>query len=391
MLTIFRRHTSECLTRHHGKDPGRKYRRCSCPIHAEGHRGSIMHRKALDTSSWTRAQDLVREKESRGSWDDPNANRSVLIADAVNSFLQVIAPQNSGKAKSTTRKVRALFLGANPAWMEKSQRTFSEGLLEYCRAKGLTVMSQLSVPVVTEFAAGWKCGPLHRSKRIQLLRRFFRFAMAAEWCQKNPAMELPHTRVKANRTQPTLPFDGDTLPEAGPEWKAILEQVRLNPKLLALTLLMRYAGLRISDAVCFHQSRIRPDRTIFVYTHKTGEPVLVPLHPELEQALGQIAPNSAGYYFWSGESAVTTATDNWRRRLAQTFERAGIAGGHPHRFRDTFAVDLLLRGVPIDQVSALLGHSAVKITEQHYLAFVAARRKQIAEAVRRAWANGNVT
>ena len=77
--------------------------------------------------------------------------------------------------------------------------------------------------------------------------------------------------------------------------------------------------------------------------------------------------------------------------MAQAFKRAGIVGGHPHRFRDTFAVDLLLRGVPIDQVSALLGHSAVKITEQHYLAFVAARRKQITDAVRRAWANGGVT
>jgi integrase/recombinase XerD len=153
---------------------------------------------------------------------------------------------------------------------------------------------------------------------------------------------------------------------------------------------MRYAGLRISDAACFHQSRVLADGSIFLYTHKTGEPVSIPVHRELEQALGQITPNAAGYYFWSGESAVTTATDNWRRRFAQAFQRAGIEGGHPHRFRDTFAVDLLLRGVPIDQVSALLGHSAVKITEQHYLAFVAARRKQIADAVRRAWAKGNV-
>ena len=36
-------------------------------------------------------------------------------------------------------------------------------------------------------------------------------------------------------------------------------------------------------------------------------------------------------------------------------------------FRDTFAVELLLSGVPIDQVSLLLGHSSVKVTEKHYL------------------------
>ena len=390
MLTIFRRHTNECLTRHHGNDPGRKYRRCSCPIHAEGHLGGIMYRKALNTGSWTRAQDLVREKESRGAWDDPAANQQVLIADAVNCFLKAIAPDNGGKAKSTTRKVRSLFLGSSPEWATRSKRPASAGLLEFCRDKGYTVLSQLKVPVMTEYAAAWKCGPLHRSKRIQLLRRFFRFAIASGWCDKNPVMELEYAKVKATRAQPTLPFDGDILPEAGPQWKAILEQVRPYPKLLAMTLLMRYAGLRISDAACFNKSRILPDGSIFVYTHKTGEPVLIPMHPELEKGLGQITPNSAGYYFWSGESAVTTATDNWRRRFAQAFKCAGIRGGHPHRFRDTFAVDLLLRGMAIDQVSALLGHSAVKITEQHYLAFVSARRKQIVEAVRRAWENGNV-
>lgn len=32
-------------------------------------------------------------------------------------------------------------------------------------------------------------------------------------------------------------------------------------------------------------------------------------------------------------------------------------------FRDTFAVELLLAGVPIDQVSVLLGHHSIKMTE----------------------------
>lgn len=54
-------------------------------------------------------------------------------------------------------------------------------------------------------------------------------------------------------------------------------------------------------------------------------------------------------------------------------------------FRDTFAVELLLAGVPIDQVSLLLAHSSVKITEKHYAPFVKARQQQLEASVRMAW------
>jgi hypothetical protein len=54
-------------------------------------------------------------------------------------------------------------------------------------------------------------------------------------------------------------------------------------------------------------------------------------------------------------------------------------------FRDTFAVELLLAGVPIDQVSLLLGHSSVKVTEKHYAPFVKARQEQLAQSAKKAW------
>jgi len=58
-----------------------------------------------------------------------------------------------------------------------------------------------------------------------------------------------------------------------------------------------------------------------------------------------------------------------------------------HRFRDTFAVELLLAGVPIERVSVLLGHQSVRITEKHYNPWVRSRQEQLEADVRNAWAN----
>ncbi len=176
------------------------------------------------------------------------------------------------------------------------------------------------MPLLAQYAASWTCGAGHRSKRIQILRRFFRFCILAEWLEKNPAFGLEHPRGRATNVQPKQPFDAQHLPEEGPEWNAIMALVQHHPKLLAVTLLMRRAGLRISDAVTFHRNRLMADGSILLYMSKTHEPVSVPVHPQLRAALEAIEPKANGYYFWSGQSAIATATDNWRRRLDKGFQ-----------------------------------------------------------------------
>ena len=57
-------------------------------------------------------------------------------------------------------------------------------------------------------------------------------------------------------------------------------------------------------------------------------------------------------------------------------------------FLDTFAVELLNKGVPIDRVSLLLDHSSVKVTEKHekhYASFVKERQQQLENYARVAW------
>ena len=48
--------------------------------------------------------------------------------------------------------------------------------------------------------------------------------------------------------------------------------------------------------------------------------------------------------------------------LRQLGKRADVKKVHPHRFRRTIATDLLARGMPLEQVSKLLGHEKLDTT-----------------------------
>jgi predicted nucleic acid-binding protein len=95
---------------------------------------------------------------------------------------------------------------------------------------------------------------------------------------------------------------------------------------------------------------------------------------------------------WNVSAFESSSKKGWQRALRRLFWRAKIKKPdgtpkrcHPHMFRDTFAVELLLSGVPIDQVSLLLGHSSVKVTEKHYAPFVKARQAQLESSVKLSW------
>ena len=79
------------------------------------------------------------------------------------------------------------------------------------------------------------------------------------------------------------------------------------------------------------------------------------------EALGA-APGGGKYFFWTRETKAESATKNWEKCPKRLFCLPGMPEGHAHRFRDTFAVDMLLAVVPIDGVSKLLGHFSLKVT-----------------------------
>src|SRR5450432_824043 len=55
----------------------------------------------------------------------------------------------------------------------------------------------------------------------------------------------------------------------------------------------------------------------------------------------------------------------------------GFSDCRPHRLRDTFAVRRLLAGFQLEDVSRLLGHSSVKVTEAYYAKWVPSRKLRL--------------
>jgi integrase len=56
--------------------------------------------------------------------------------------------------------------------------------------------------------------------------------------------------------------------------------------------------------------------------------------------------------------------------------RAGVPNAHPHKFRDTFAVDMLLRGASPYDVAKMLGDT-IETVEKHYMPFVRELRERV--------------
>jgi len=443
VLSVFTRHSSNCKFKR-----DRLCKRCSCPKWVGGQINKDYFRQSASTRIWDEAE-LLREKLEealqRGlppfgpqthCMTPPGQAAPVppptmspipvpvilpglvdaLVVSSTQSAPQPAAaslpevPENGSnvhvqrKPRVTVEKAVDSYLadarsrGLKPDTMSKLERIFRRQFLNWTKAEGLEYLDQLDLDALLSFRSTWEEGALVRAKKQERVIGFFWVCFRRNYITQNPALGLTKIRTKQ---VPTDYFPRD-------EFKRIIDSTYVygdarggfidiedtRTRLRTLTLLMRWSGLRIRDAIILERSRLQGD-SLLLYQAKTGQPVYVPLPPEMVKALETIPdgpkPNPR-YFFWSGNGLPKSAVADWQRSYRRLFEIANIRKPdgerkrcHPHMFRDTFAVEMLLAGVPIDQVSILLGHSSVKITEKHYAPFVKARQLQLQASVRAAW------
>lgn len=360
MLTIFRRHLKRCDHRHEG----RKYRRCKCPLWADGFLNGVELRKALGVRDWTKAQDLVRGWESLQS-EPRETSEPISVHQAAEHFLADV--KSRGLSDCTIYKYKLLF----------------NRIGDFARRKGLRYLKELDLPILDQFRSEWKENPLSSLKKLERLKGFLRFCERRKWIEANPAAGMKAPKVP---NRPTLPFTREEMLRilAALDKYAKRAGVPNAQRLRAFVLLLRYSGMRIGDAVQCGPECLKGNK-LFLYTQKTGVPVQCVLPDFVVREIEAAPKSSERFFFWSGESKRHTAVGVWQQSLQTLFSLAGVSGGHAHRFRDTFAVELLLTGVPIDRVSILLGHQSIRVTERHYAPWTRSRQEQLEADLQRAW------
>lgn len=356
MLTIWRRHTAECP--HRAK--GREYLKCDCPLWADGYTGG---KRTLRQSLKTR--DMARARKRAVLLESEDGPAYKPAKDAVKAFLDHC--QSGGLTDGTIRKYRNAL----------------DRLAGFCDTEEVDSLEELNTEILDRFRAGRKIKPITASKELEIMRVFFGFCVNRNWLRENPAKRINLPRnLKPNEIAPYTPSEVVAILMACDKiGKRQFERLRAK----AMILTFRYTALRIGDVALLARDRISRDVDgwkIFIRTEKSGQPVFLPVPPDLKEALERVPPPASNaesrYFFWNGSGKPETHKGHMHRLLQAVFKKSGVAGAHAHRFRHTLATELLGRGASYEDVADILGNSP-EIVRKHYGKWSAARQSRINE------------
>jgi integrase/recombinase XerD len=370
-LRLFRRHSEDCKV-HSTKLSSRAkrhYRSCECKIWITGTTPTERYpRQSTGMTDWDEAEAYVR---SLIADTKDTTIHGPTIADCVRRFLDS-HKENIGH--------RAL----------AHHRLTLTRLEDFAKSRNKLFMRDLTVDLCEDFKTYGlaKFKSTTRSLVVTKLRFFLREAHRRGWIT-----EALHEKVRAIR-----PVYEQKQPYTDAEVNLILAHVNpLNssskryasqPGTFRLLLeLMLETGLRVSDAIRYDPAHCKRSEHFWVYSfqpvkqRKNEKPkqAEIFLSERLKLAIdGAVWFSKTLPFAYRAFDATTNPMEHAVYEYMQAIgDRAGVADCRPHRLRDTFAVRLLLKGVPLEDVSRLLCHASTAITEKFYSAWIPARRNRL--------------
>lgn len=158
------------------------------------------------------------------------------------------------------------------------------------------------------------------------------------------------------------------------ELQKIVEKIE-DPIFKNISLFAFFTGLRAGEIVSLTWNNIKIKENLIQVgsdEFKTKSrniryiPIAMPVHDILETIKPKIIEQNKTFIFNKPDGS-SYSVGHLSRTFKEAVRKSGVNSDvHFHTLRSSFGSYLLQRGVPIQMISKLLGHSSIAITEQHY-------------------------
>jgi integrase len=420
-LNLYRRHfrtPGKCLAglepdfRNYESDELRRgWKKCHCPIYADGTLGGQFRRKNTKQVTWPEARAIAGAWEAIGQWQD-----QATVPPPVQP-----APESTSSTQEgvTIDRATAAFLAehaeSSAPNTQKKYAIIIKKLKAHSAEKGYVMIDQWGPIDVREFRQSWEVSPITSAKNMSVVKAFFEFVLSNEWISRNPARLVKNPRGRLStesRSKERLPFTDEELKrmfeacetqygKRPVRWSRKVHHRAAEPSetvnykykwtgqdLADFISVSVYTGLRISDVCTFHVDRLLPSGECHIRTTKNDRKVFTWV-PEWLQMRIRARAAEYGPLIFGEHSTIDTnvVTDVWRRKLKRLWKLCGpwTEKPTPHRFRHTFARILLQRpNVTVRDVAELLGDTE-DMVRRHYAAWVTERQERLTSVLKEAF------
>jgi integrase len=372
--TIYRRHLAPLDGKARCKNPSH----CKCPLWLYGYVKGERIRESLNTCDMEIAVDRQRRREGRLPMAAPVADeppvKKNLIADETKKYL-VWCEINNGVSDGTLKNYRLTF----------------RILENFCKRRDVAAINEITHEVMRDFVtdtlACYKANS--RATYYQNLKSFFNYLLReVRLIKESPMMFKGPRRPGEGTHRPLSEAEQEKILKAASDENVFGRKKgdanRIARRDRAIVLALLSTGLRATDVRRLTRANLdlkkRELRIVPQKTKKTRREVVIPNLPQVLIDAIQALPHP-----------IDKDEPIFGRMSAQRFymtlkaiaKRSGVSFT-AHDCRVTFAVGLLTNGVSIYDVSKLLGHSSVTITERYYIKWIKALDDRLVTAMGKA-------
>jgi integrase/recombinase XerD len=381
-LTIYRRHSIDCRVHKLKLSSSEKkfFTDCDCPIWLTGATDTEKYpRQALGVRDWPAAEAKLRSLSAASK--DLTVHGPTL-GDCIERYLD-----GRDDVKPKTLAQYKLLLGK---------------LKDFAHGKNKFFMRELSIDVLEDFKTYGLAGLAGTSKgtSIAKLAHFLRESYRRGWITESLVDKMRRHKAVYEQKQPYSEKEVKLILDAAGKINGGTTGYAKSAATFRLLIeLMLETGLRVSDAVKFNPKRCVKSKFLWLYSFhprkakKNDAPKLLDVYltAKLKKKIDECEWLSEELPFAYRPVSADDETDYLGQAVYERLQAVGKACGvddcRPHRLRDTFAVRLLTKGVPLEDVSKLLGHATVAVTEKYYAPWVASRKLRLERLLSEALVN----